>query len=66
MFRYIIRDEHITGKWITANPEQVEVIENYVKDYRAAFTRDPVGLHYLKELGEFVLLSPTEDMIEGQ
>lgn len=63
---YIIRNENVEGQFIDADAEQARLITAYYERYKAGLGREPVGLHWLPEIKEFVLLSPTEQIIEGE
>ena len=66
VYRRIIRDEQVEGTFVELNEEQARTVESYITRYRAGLGTDPVGLHYLPELGDFVFLPPAEAIVQGQ
>lgn len=62
----ILRKEDISGQYIVPDERQERVIGSYVERYRAELGQEPVGVHYLYELAEFVFLPPTEAIVEGE
>lgn len=64
-YHRIIRNEEVQGQYIEPDAKQARTILEYVERYRAGLGRDPVGLHWLPELGDFVFLPSAEGMVEG-